>query len=58
MKEGILRDMTTPHNPQHNGVDERKNHKIVGGMRAMLHDEGLPLYLWVEECYIIFCLKN
>lgn len=45
--EGIKRDLTAPHNPQQNGVAERKNRMIVGAARAMLHDQGLPLHLWV-----------
>jgi transposase InsO family protein len=37
-KEGIKRELTTPHNPQQNGVDERKNRNIVGAAKATLHD--------------------
>jgi transposase InsO family protein len=29
-KEGILRELIAPHNPQQNGVAERKNKMIVG----------------------------
>jgi putative transposase len=29
-KEGIQRELITPHNPQQNGVAERKNITIVG----------------------------
>eukprot|EP00253_Pinus_taeda_P018283 PITA_18283 len=47
--EGIKRELT-PHNPQPNGVLERKNITIVGATRAMLHDQGLPLHLWAEAC--------
>ena len=39
-----------PHNPQYNGVVEKKKKSIVGVARAMLHDQGLPLHLWVEAC--------
>eukprot|EP00253_Pinus_taeda_P003291 PITA_03291 len=46
--EGIKRELTTPHNPQQNGVAERKNKTIVGVAQAMLHDQGLPLHLWAE----------
>ena len=46
--EGIRRELIAPHNPQQNGVAERKNRKIVGVAWAMLHDQGLPLHLWVE----------
>ena len=42
--EGIKRELTTPHNPQQNGVAKRKNRMIVGAARAMLHDQGLPLH--------------
>ena len=51
-KEGIQSELTTPHNPQHNGVVERKNHNIFGVVRAMLHDQGLPLHLWASTCNI------
>ena len=30
VKEGILRELIAPHNPQQNGVAERKNRTIVG----------------------------
>jgi len=56
--EGIKWELTTPHNPQQNGVSERKNRMIVGAYRAMLHDQGLPLHLWVEACNTIVYLQN
>ena len=37
-KEGIQREIIAPHNPQQNGVAERKNRMIVGAAWAMLHD--------------------
>jgi len=37
-KEGIRLELTTPHNPQQNGVAKRNNNNIVGAMREMLHD--------------------
>jgi transposase InsO family protein len=43
--EGIRRELTVPYNPQQNGVAEKKNRAIVGAERAMLHDQGLPLFL-------------
>ena len=44
--EGIRRELIAPHNPQQNGVVERKNRMIVGVARAMLERE---LHLHVEE---------
>jgi hypothetical protein len=49
-REGIRRELIAPHNPQQNGVAERKNRRIVGAARAMLHDQGLPMHLWAEAC--------
>jgi hypothetical protein len=56
--EGIKRELTVPYNPQQNGVAEIKNMAIVGVARAMLHDQGLPLFLWAEACYTAVYLQN
>jgi len=56
--EGIKRELTTPHNPQQNGVAKRKNRTIVGAARVMLHDQGLPLHLWAEACNTTVYLHN
>jgi hypothetical protein len=56
--EGIRLDLIVPYNPQQNGVVERKNRAIVGTARAMLHDQGLPLFLWAEACYTVVYLQN
>jgi hypothetical protein len=58
VREGIKREVTVPYNPQQNGVAERKNRAIVGAARAMLHDQGLPLFLWVEACNTAVYLQN
>jgi hypothetical protein len=50
--------LIVPYNPQQNGVVERKNRAIVGDMRAMLHDKGMPLFLWAEACYTAIYLLN
>jgi hypothetical protein len=57
-KEGIQRELIAPHNPQQNGVAERKNRMIMGASRVMLHDQGLPMHLWVEACNTAVYVKN
>ena len=47
-----------PHNPQQNGVAERKNRTIVGATQKMMHDQGLPLHLWAEACKTVVYLQN
>jgi hypothetical protein len=43
--EGIWRELIVPYNPQQIGVAKRKKRAIVGIVRAMLHDHGMPLFL-------------
>ena len=57
-KEGIQRELIAPHNPQQNGVAERKNRMIVGVARATLHDQGLPMHLWAEACNTAVYVQN
>ena len=45
---GIKRELSTPYNPQHNGVAERKNRTIMEAVKAMIHDQDLPMHLWEE----------
>jgi hypothetical protein len=58
VREGIRREMNVAYNPQQKGVAERKNRSIVGAARAMIHDQGLPLFLWAEACNTIVYLQN
>jgi transposase InsO family protein len=48
VREDIKRELKIPYNPQKNGVAERKNGAIIGVSRSMLHDQGLPLFLWAK----------
>ena len=57
-KEGIRRELITPHNPQKNGVVERKKKMIMGDAEVMLHDQGLPMHLWVEARNTSVYVKN
>jgi transposase InsO family protein len=43
---GINKELTTPYNPQQNGVVERKNITIMEAMKTMIHDQDLPMFLW------------
>lgn len=56
--EGIKRELAALHNPQQNGVSERKNESIVGEVRVMLHDYGLPLHLWAEASNTMVYVHN
>jgi len=49
--EGIKRELMGPHNPQQNGVAERKNRSIVGAARAMLHDQ--PYHFICGQMHVI-----
>jgi hypothetical protein len=40
--------MIVPHNPQQNGVAERKNRYIEETVKSLLNDQGLSMFLWGE----------
>ena len=46
------------HNPQTIGVTKRNNRTIVGAAQVMLHDQGLPMHLWVEACNTAVYVQN
>jgi transposase InsO family protein len=55
---GIKRELTTPYNPQQNGVVERKNRTIMGVVKTMIHDQDLPMCLWVEAAMEVAYVQN
>jgi transposase InsO family protein len=55
---GIKRELTTPYNPQQNGVAERKNKMIMEVVKTMIHDQDLPMCLWAEEAMTIVYVQN
>jgi hypothetical protein len=57
-KEGYKRELTTPYNPQQNGVAERKNRSIVEATKAMIHDQNLPMHLWAEASSTTVYVQN
>jgi hypothetical protein len=50
--------LTTPYNPQKNGVAERKNRSIVEAAKAMIHDQNLPRHLWEEASSTTVIVQN
>jgi hypothetical protein len=55
---GIKRELTTPYNPQQNGVAERKNRTIMEAVKAMIHDQDLPMHLWAEATRTVVYVQN
>ena len=52
-EERIKSQLEVPYTQHQNGIVERKNESIVGGVRVILHDQSLPLFLWIEACNIV-----
>jgi hypothetical protein len=55
---GIKRELTTPYNPQQNGVAERKNRMIMEAVKTMIHDQDLPMCLWAEVAMATVYVQN
>ena len=45
---GIKKEFTVPYNPPQNGVAERKNRSIIEASKALIHDQGVSMFLWAE----------
>jgi transposase InsO family protein len=54
----IKRELTTPYNPQQNGVAERKNITIMEVVKTMIHDQDLPMHLWEEATRTTMYVHN
>jgi hypothetical protein len=57
-EQGTERRLTTHDTPQHNGVAESLNRRLVERVRAVLHQSGLPKTLWGEALNHVVWLKN
>jgi transposase InsO family protein len=57
-EQGTERRLTTHDTPQHNGVAEALNRRLMERVHAMLHQSGLPEYLWGEAVQHAVWLKN
>jgi hypothetical protein len=55
---GIKRELTTPYNPQQNGVVEWKNITILEALKTMIHDQDLPMCLWEEAAMAVVYVHN
>jgi transposase InsO family protein len=55
---GIRRELIVPHNPQQNGVAERKNGSIEETIKALLNDQGLSMFLWGEAAMTAIYVQN
>jgi hypothetical protein len=57
-EQGTERRLTTHDTPQHNGVAESLNRRLLERVRAILHHSGLPKTLWGEAIHFAVWLKN
>ena len=57
-EDGIKRELTTPYNPQHNGVEERKNRTTMEAVKTMIYDQYLPMHLWDEAARMTIYVNN
>ena len=55
---GIKRELTSPYNPQQNGVVERKNRNIMEVVKTMTHDQEIPMHLWDEAAIVAMYVQN
>jgi hypothetical protein len=55
---GIKRELTTPYNPQQNGVAKRKNKTIMEVVKTMIYDQDLPMHLWAEATRTTMYVHN
>jgi Reverse transcriptase (RNA-dependent DNA polymerase)/gag-polypeptide of LTR copia-type/GAG-pre-integrase domain len=57
-RAGTSRRLTVHDTPEHNGVAERGNRTNLEIARAMLHDSGLPKFLWPEAVSHAVYVRN
>ena len=54
----IKRELRTPYDIQQNGVAEQTKRSIMEATKAMLHDQDLPMNLWVEATRTTVYVQN
>jgi len=55
---GIKRELIVPYNPEQNEVVGRKNRFIEESVKAMIHDQDLPKFLWGEATKLTVYIQN
>ncbi len=57
-KHRVIHQTTTPNTPEYNRLIEKKFHLIVQTTRTLLHQSGLPQFLWAEAVCLATYLIN
>jgi hypothetical protein len=55
---GITRRFTIPHNPEQNGIAERKNRTLLDMARCLMLQSGLPPSFWAEAVNTANYIRN
>lgn len=57
-EHGIVRRLTVAHNPEQNGIAERKNRTLIEMVRCLLIQSGLPSSFWAEAVSTANYIRN
>ncbi|SGY89089.1 BQ5605_C133g13382 [Microbotryum silenes-dioicae] len=57
-KQGIIVEFTAPYPPEQNGQVERLNGSLMGLVRSMLLDSGLPMRFWSDALAVATFVLN
>ncbi|SGY12909.1 BQ5605_C011g06653 [Microbotryum silenes-dioicae] len=57
-KQGIIVEFTAPYTPEQNGQVERLNGSLMGLVRSMLLDSGLPMRFWSDALAVATFVLN
>ena len=57
-EQGTERRLTMADTPQHNGVAELLNRRIMEQTQVIMHQAGLPKSLWAEAIHFAIWVKN
>ncbi len=57
-KHRVIHKTTTPNTPEYNGLVEKRLHLITQTAKILLHQSGLPQFLWAEATRLATYLIN